>query len=125
MTKLTIQKATEAYKKAIEIKEDFADAYYNLGAIYYNLGVKQIEVANSVPTNQPDKYEEEKNKADVEFKKAIEPMEKAAEYAAVGTTDAAKQTELSALETLKTLYYRLKMMDKFDVVNSKLEELKQ
>lgn len=119
------EKAIEAYKKAIEIKDDFADAYYNLGAIYYNQGVKQIEVANAVPTNQPEKYEEEKSKADIEFKKAIEPMEKAAEYAGVGTTDAAKQTELSALETLKTLYYRLKMMDKFDVVNSKLEELKQ
>ncbi|KOH46317.1 tetratricopeptide repeat protein [Sunxiuqinia dokdonensis] len=121
------EKAIEAYKDAIEIKEDFADAYYNLGAIYYNNGVKQIEVANAVPTNQPDKYEEEKNKADEVFKQAIPPMEKAAMYA--GAAEAAnentKQTELSALETLKTLYYRLKMMDKFDEVNATLEELKQ
>lgn len=117
--------AIKAYQKAIELKEDFADAYYNLGAIFYNKGVKQIEIANSVPTNEPDKYEVEKNKADVEFKKAIPPMEKAAQYASAIKTDSSKQTELSALETLKTLYYRLKMMGKFDEVNSKLEELKQ
>jgi hypothetical protein len=29
-----------------------------------------------------------------------------------------------ALESLKQLYYRLKMMDKFDEVNKKLEDLK-
>jgi tetratricopeptide (TPR) repeat protein len=115
-----IEKAIEAYKSAIELKDDFADAYYNLGAIYYNEGVKQIEVANSVPTNEPEKYEEEKSKADVHFKKAIPPMEKAAEY-----SKDAPQTQMSSLETLKTLYYRLKMMDKFDEVNAKLEELKQ
>jgi tetratricopeptide (TPR) repeat protein len=121
-----VEKAVEAYKDAIEMKEDFADAYYNLGAIYYNNGVQQIEVANAVPTNQPDKYEEEKSKADIDFKKAVEPMEKAAMYAAAAeSNENTKQTELSALETLKTLYYRLKMMDKFDEVNAKLEELKQ
>ncbi|MGQ7869944.1 tetratricopeptide repeat protein [Sunxiuqinia sp. sy24] len=119
------EKALEAYKQAIQIKEDFADAYYNLGAIYYNQGVKQIEVANGVPTNQPEKYEEEKNKADVEFKKAIEPMENAAKYAAADNSEKSKETQISALETLKTVYYRLKMMDKFDEVNAKLDELQQ
>ncbi|WP_299577754.1 tetratricopeptide repeat protein [uncultured Sunxiuqinia sp.] len=117
-----LDKAVEAYKKAIEIKEDYADAYYNLGAIYYNKGVKQIEVANDVPTNQPEKFEEEKEKADIEFKKALEPMENAAKYAAAANE---KDTQMSALETLKTVYYRLKMMDQFDTVNAKLEELQQ
>lgn len=109
------EKAIKAYEKAIELKEDYFDAYYNLGAIYYNQGVKQVEVANAVPTNQPDKYEEEKNKADEEFKKAIPYMEKASEINAEDTF---------SLESLKTLYYRLKMMDKFDEVNKKLEDLK-
>ena len=120
-----VDKAIESYKKAIALKDDFADAYYNLGAIYYNQGVKQIDVANSVPTNAPDKYELEKGKADVHFKDAIGPMEKAAKFSSDADTDSSKQTYTSALETLKTLYYRLKMMDKFDEVNSKLEELKK
>jgi tetratricopeptide (TPR) repeat protein len=108
-------KAIEAYEKAIELKPDYFDAYYNLGAIYYNKGVKQLDVANAVPTNKPDLYEAEKNKADEEFKKAIPYMEKASE---INTEDT------YALESLKQLYYRLKMMDKFDEVNKKLEDLK-
>lgn len=118
-------KAIESYKKAIALKDDFADAYYNLGAIYYNQGVKQIDVANAVPTNQPDQYEKEKAKADVFFQEAIPPMENAAKYSISATDEKSKETYSSSLETLKTLYYRLKMMDKFNEVNSKLEELKK
>jgi tetratricopeptide (TPR) repeat protein len=107
--------ATVAYEKAIELKPDYFDAYYNLGAIYYNQGVKQVEIANSIPSNQPDKYEAEKNKADGCFKQAIPYMEKASEV---------NPEDTFSLESLKTLYYRLKMMDKFDEVNKKLEDLK-
>lgn len=107
--------AIASYEKALELKEDYFDAYYNLGAIYYNKGVKQLDVANAVPTNQPDKYETEKNKADDEFKKAIPYMEKASEV---------NPEDTFSLESLKQLYYRLKMMDKFDEVNKKLEDLK-
>ncbi|MEN6454693.1 MAG: tetratricopeptide repeat protein [Prolixibacteraceae bacterium] len=107
--------AVVAYEKAIKLKPDYFDAYYNLGAIYYNQGVKQVEIANSIPSNQQDKYEAEKNKADDYFKQAIPYMEKASEVNAEDTF---------SLESLKTLYYRLKMMDKFDEVNKKLEDLK-
>lgn len=95
--------ATASYLKAIEFKEDYFDAYYNLGALYYNKGVKQVDIANAIPSNQADKYEEEKNKADIEFKKAIPYMEKA---------HAINPTDKFTMESLKTLYYRLKMMDK-------------
>jgi len=107
--------AVAAYEKALEIKDDYFDAYYNLGAIYYNLGVKQLDIANAVPTNQAAKYEEEKSKADDEFKKAIPYMEKASEV---------NPEDTYSLESLKQLYYRLKMMDKFDEINKKLEDLK-
>lgn len=107
--------AIVAYEKAIKLKPDYFDAYYNLGAIYYNQGVKQVEIANSIPSNQQDKYEAEKNKADDYFKKAIPYMEKASEV---------NPEDTFSLESLKTLYYRLKMMDKFDEVNKKLEDLK-
>jgi len=107
--------AITAYEKAISLKPDYFDAYYNLGAIYYNQGVKQVEIANAIPSNQQDKYEVEKNKADDFFKKAIPYMEKASEV---------NPEDTYSLESLKTLYYRLKMMDKFDEVNKKLEDLK-
>jgi tetratricopeptide (TPR) repeat protein len=108
------EEAATSYLKAIEYKEDYFDAYYNLGALYYNKGVKQVDVANLVPSNQPDKYEEEKNKADIEFKKAIPYMEKAHEI---------NPTDKFTLESLKTLYYRLKMLDKHAEIIEKMKSI--
>ncbi len=108
------EEATASYQKAIEYKEDYFDAYYNLGAVYYNKGVKQIDVANAVPSNQPEKYEEEKEKADIEFKKAIPYMEKAHEI---------NPTDKFTMESLKTLYYRLKMLDKHAEIVEKMKNL--
>ena len=108
------EEAANSYLKAIEYKEDYFDAYYNLGALYYNKGVKQVDVANLVPSSQPDKYEEEKNKADIEFKKAIPYMEKAHEI---------NPTDKFTLESLKTLYYRLKMLDKHAEIIEKMKSI--
>ena len=109
-----IDEATNSYLKAIEFKEDYFDAYYNLGALYYNKGVKQVDVANAIPSNQPEKYEEEKNKADIEFKKAIPYMEKA---------HAINPTDKFTMESLKTLYYRLKMLDKHAEIVEKMKNI--
>jgi tetratricopeptide (TPR) repeat protein len=108
------EEATTSYLKAIEYKDDYFDAYYNLGAVYYNKGVKQIDVANAVPSNQPEKYEEEKEKADIEFKKAIPYMEKAHEV---------NPTDKFTMESLKTLYYRLKMLDKHAEIIEKMKNM--
>jgi len=99
--------AIEAYKKAVEVKPDNSDAYYNLGVIYVNRGVKQFEIANAVPTNEQARYEVEKNKADEQFKKAIPFLENAVKY---------NPGELTWKSQLKNLYYRLKMMDKYDAM---------
>lgn len=104
--------ALKAYTEATEVDPEFADAYYNIGVVYYNRGVKQLEVANAVPTNEPDRYESEKAKADVEFEKAIPYMEKASSL---------NESDIYILDHLKNLYYRLKMMDKFNEINDKIE----
>jgi len=102
--------AIEVYKKAVEVKPDNADAYYNIGVIYFNRGVKQFDVANAVPTSNQAQYEIEKNKSDDEFKKAVPYLEKAVEY---------NPKDTFILDQLKNLYYRLKMMDKFEALNKK------
>ena len=102
--------AVEVYKKATEIKPENADAYYNIGVIYFNRGVKQFDVANAVPTNDQARYEVEKKKADDYFKDAVPYLEKAVKY---------NPTDTYILDQLKNLYYRLKMMDKFDALNKK------
>jgi tetratricopeptide (TPR) repeat protein len=107
--------ALKAYQQATEVNPKFADAYYNMGVVYFNRGVKQLEVAAKVPPTEQDKYEAEKGKADVQFKKAIPYMEKASEL---------NPKDRFILEHLKNLYYRLKMMDKFKEVSAKLDSLK-
>lgn len=107
------EKAIESYEKAIENDETFFNAYYNLGALYYNKGVKQIEVANAVPTSDNAKYEVELKKADNWFGAALPYMEKCHEL---------KPDDNMTMESLKNLYYRLKDMENY---NKMLEKLGQ
>ncbi|MDP4185882.1 MAG: tetratricopeptide repeat protein [Bacteroidota bacterium] len=112
--KTNAEDAAKSYQQAIDVKPDYFDAYYNLGALYYNNGVKFLESSNKIPTDQPKKYEEELKKADVEFHKSLPYMEKANEL---------KAKDRAILESLKTLYYRLKIMDKFKIVEEELKNL--
>lgn len=97
--------AIKEYETAIKVKADYADAYYNIGVIFFNRGVKQFDVANAVPTNEQAKFEAEKKKSDDEFAKAVPYLEKAVEY---------NPNDAYIKDQLKNLYYRLKMMDKFE-----------
>ncbi len=104
--------AANSYLKAIAVKEDHFDAYYNLGALYFNKGVKQVEIANAIPSDQPEKYEVEKNRADNEFRKAIPFLERAHKI---------NPTDKLTMESLKTLYFRLKMLDKHAEIVEKMK----
>ena len=108
------EEAIKSYQKAIELKPGNFDALFNLGLVFYNQGVKQIDAANSVPSNQLEKYETEKNKADLEFKKALPYLEKAYEL---------KTDDSSLLEALKSGYYRLKMLDKYEAMIERLKKI--
>jgi tetratricopeptide (TPR) repeat protein len=100
-------KAIETYTKTIEVDSKFFNSYYNLGALYYNKGVQQMEVAKNVPPNENARYETEMKKADEWFAKALPYMEKCNELQA---------GDKMVLESLKNLYYRLKQMDKYNAV---------
>jgi tetratricopeptide (TPR) repeat protein len=109
------QKAIDTYKKTIEIDPEFFNAYYNLGALYYNKGVQQIEVAKDVPANENAKYEAEMKKADEWFAMALPYMEKC---------NSLQADDKMVLESLKNLYYRLKQMDKYNAVLEQIEKNK-
>lgn len=106
-------KAIAVYKKAIEVDETYINAYYNLGALYFNKGVKQYEIASAVPASDIKTYEEEVKKTDAWFDKSIPYMEKCHEL---------NPKETMALETLKNLYYRKKDMDKYNAILKELGE---
>lgn len=107
-----MNEAVAAYNKAIEIDPTYFDAYFNAAVVYYNSAVKMMEEAVAEPDNK--KYLEKKATADEEFKKAIPFMEKAHEI---------NPKDRPSLETLKSLYYRLKMNDKLEETNKLLKEM--
>ena len=107
------EKAIESYQNAIDLDPDYFDANYNLGALYYNKGVQQIEIANSIPTSENERYEEELAKSNKWFEKALPYMEKCLEISPDNNM---------TLQSLKNLYYRLKMMDKYNAILEKLEQ---
>ncbi len=97
------------YKKAIGLKPGYFDALYNLGALYFNIGVEHNEIANEI--KDLTKFKAEKAKADEKFKLALPYLEKAHR---IMPQD--HNTKIS----LKQIYYRLKMMDKYEEVKAKL-----
>lgn len=113
------EEAAKSYLKAIEIDQKFFDAYYNLGAVYFNNGVKLVEASNKVPAKDVDKYDALMAKANVEFKKALPYMEKALEI---------NNASRDALEALKNIYFRFRsesdeMNKKFQEYNEKLKNM--
>ena len=105
------EKAIGKYKKALEIDENFFEANYNIGVIYFNEGVELTDVANEIVDNV--KYQEAKDIADKKFEESLPYLEKAFEV---------KPDDTSLMSTLKTLYYRLKMTDKYDEISKQMEE---
>lgn len=106
------EKALEAYNKAIAIDPQYFNAYFNIGAMYYNSAVELYEAANTLDDLKA--YNEAKAVADKELEKAIPPLEKAFQI---------NPGEKAAVETLQTIYYRLQMLDKYEEMKKKLSEM--
>jgi tetratricopeptide (TPR) repeat protein len=87
------ESAIAAYKKAIDLKPDYFDAYYNLGALYFNEGAKMANEANSIKDN--NQYAKAKTAFEAKFREAKPYLEKALEL---------NSKDQSTLVSLKQLY---------------------
>jgi tetratricopeptide (TPR) repeat protein len=104
--------AVKSYQTCLEMKPDFYDATFNLGVLYFNRAVKIFEEGSKVTDNA--EYEKIKTEGEEYLKQAIPYMEKAHEIT---------PTMREPLETLKTIYYRLQINDKYQEVVNKLNNL--
>lgn len=104
--------AVEAYLKTVEIDSTHFDAYYNLGAIYYNKGAAKNEEAGNVDPDDFKKYKAMKAKADEIFKQALPYLEKAHKI---------NPKDRSTIQSLKLIYYRTGDLDKSNAMKVKLE----
>lgn len=100
--------AANSYQKAIELKGDYFDAYYNLGAMYFNEAAELANKANDIKSNT--EYAKAKEKFDAKFRQSVPYLEKALE---LNTSDQA------TISSLKQIYLRLNEKAKFDALNQK------
>lgn len=112
---LMLTEAEKAYLKAIELNPAFFDAYYNVGALFFNKGVEVFEYANTIPPDQFNEYEAAKKKYMGYWEKALPYLEKASEI---------QPSDMGTLQALKSLYARLNMPEKLKAVSDKINELK-
>lgn len=106
------EEAEKSYKTCIEMNPKFFDASYNLGVLYFNKAVKIYEDASKISDNT--EFEKVQKQADAMLLNAVPYMEKAHEL---------DSTDRSSLETLKTIFYRLKMDDKYQEVVKQINSL--
>ena len=90
------EEAIEAYKKALEIKADYFDANYNLGALYFNQAVQGINAAN-------DMWKPRMTKAESDAQKHMENDAKSLFETAKPFLEAAHATDANDLETMRSL----------------------
>lgn len=112
-----LDKAIKAYDKAIELKPDYFDPYYNMGALYVNQASEILAAADTLnPMNKKEAamYDEMKKEADAVLEKSLPYIEKA---------DELQPGDPGTLRTLRDIYVRLNMLEKVKEVNEKLNNL--
>lgn len=106
--------AIERLSKSVELNPDFYDSQYGLGASYINKASDMFGKANDIM--DVNEYNKAIDEAMAVFAKALPYMEKANEL---------KPDDVFAMRSLRELYYRLKMTEKYDAIKAKLDILEQ
>ncbi len=104
-----MSKAIDGYQSAIEIDSNYVDAYYNLGALFYNQSITLKSVAGDY---SGEKYDSEMARADEMLKKAIPLLEKVLTLS---------PSDKSTLTVLKSLYFNLDDMENYSRIKKQLE----
>ncbi len=102
------EKAEEYYKKSSEVNPTFFEAFYNMGAIYVNQAAETQALANDLPLNETDKYNELTDQAGKYLEMAVPYLEKALEI---------RPNDVPTITALKEAYARLNMTDKLEKLN--------
>jgi tetratricopeptide (TPR) repeat protein len=104
------EKAEEYFIKSVELDGENAETQSNLGRIYFNQAVNQVDVANSI--QDAKKYNEEKEKAHEFFRKALPYFEKSLQL-----NPDVQETKVA----LRNIYYNLNMGEKLAEIEKLLE----
>lgn len=107
--------AIKVYQQSIEMDETAFTPYYNLGVIFFNRGVSVMNEASQLPPSASKEYEEKFEKGKKHLKEALPYFEKAYEL---------NNQDVAILESLRLIYYRLQMNDKYEEASKKIQNVK-
>lgn len=105
--------AEKAYKKVLELDPEYTDALLGLGAVYFNMAADYNNKINELQPGDP-KEGEYRAAMKSNFEKALPYLEKA---------DELNPNSKEILNSLKQVYYKLEMTDKFMETKAKIEAL--
>lgn len=114
MDQKNIEEAILNFKKAIELKPDYAEAYNNIGAAIIERANPIIEEMNK-SLSDFEKYDKLQSEQFDVYKEAIPFYEKAFEI---------KSDDLSVVQTLMSLYENLEMTEKLEEIRVVFDKLK-
>jgi len=111
-----MEKAQDAYKKAIEADGDYYNAIFNLAVLNYNVAVELIKEKNNLGISSAEQKKAKQMQKDIETKlnAALPYWEKANEL---------QPNDRTTLETLQYIYNQLKLKEKLVKVSEQLEAM--
>jgi tetratricopeptide (TPR) repeat protein len=111
-----IDKALETYNKAIELSPDFPYSYFDIGFIHFLVGQEYFTRAGE---EKDLSVRDALNKEGItNYNKALPMFTKA-----VDLSKGDKVILRESYDTMKRIYYKLQMMDKYNEANEKLKTL--
>lgn len=109
------EEKVKAYEKALELDPDYLEPNFNLGVHYFNVAVEFTKEYNNMDLQTSRKKGKAVlDKAEENWKKALPYFEKCKEIA---------PEEIAVLESLRTIYGRLRMIEKAEEVDAEIERL--
>ncbi|MBN2633636.1 MAG: tetratricopeptide repeat protein [Bacteroidales bacterium] len=115
ITYLNLEKFDEAIaelEQALKLKSDLAETHFAMGASYINKAQAMFLAANEIM--DVNKYDAAITEANAVYAKALPYMQKAYEI---------DPNDKYTMQSLRELYYRLRMMDEYNTIKAKLEAL--
>ncbi len=112
-----IDEALASYKKATEIDPEYFDAFYSIGAIYYNRGVELNKEVNNL---EYDKYGRPKDKK--KFDELTEQMKEQFKLSMPGfeKSHQLNSADQEVIGILARIYNVLEMKDKYEAMSKKM-----
>jgi len=112
------KKAEADYKKALELRDDYFDANYGLGMVYFK---DAADMANASVNLKGADYDNAKKAYEAKFKESEPYLEKALELNPKKTEEQLKLNR-NCLNSLKQYYARTGQNDKYEKVKAQLDK---